>query len=409
MHLVNSSAPESDSVPRNARPTRRRKVVRAVLIGLGVFVACEAVATLLYQQSLIYPDAVWYWEHTGDGSTMEFDPILGYRLTRNPRRMVCMGTNGEIEAVATVRGNNAGFSDRDDFNPKRLEPQRKRLAVFGDSFTAGLYLERSWPDAVEDRAEGNNRPLELMNFSIYAGGLVNWCSVLTGVIEKEKYELDGVVFAVFRGNLRRGFTISDDRSFFNAPGGYACMSVGRIPVESDSLPMTFEDARPYFAPVFGSPIVNTVVLEQILRGRPRMPRSFQPVLSRLCWHGIKKSLGVTEMDLPDEVTESAKFPPHIRRRLEVIRSFLAARQIRSLVIAVPSRERLLDGLPPSQETRAFAEFLGADFIDGAEAFEGQSAGEIRDHWLKYDGHWGQSGSDQFARHFTGVISDWADR
>ncbi len=40
MHLVNSSAPESDSVPRNARPTRRRKVVRAVLIGLGVFVAC---------------------------------------------------------------------------------------------------------------------------------------------------------------------------------------------------------------------------------------------------------------------------------------------------------------------------------------------------------------------------------
>ena len=131
---MNSSAPESDSVPRNARPTRRRKVVRAVLIGLGVFVACEAVATLLYQQSLIYPDAVWYWEHTGDGSTMEFDPIRGYRLTRNPRRMVCMGTNGEIEAVATVRGNNAGFSDRDDFNPKRLEPQRKRLAVFGDSF-----------------------------------------------------------------------------------------------------------------------------------------------------------------------------------------------------------------------------------------------------------------------------------
>ena len=110
-----------------------------------------------------------------------------------------------------------------------------------------------------------------------------------------------------------------------------------------------------------------------------------------------------------KVTDSAKFPPHIRRRLEVIRSFLAARQIRSLVIAVPSRERLLDGLPPSQETRAFAEFLGAEFIDGAEAFEGQSAGEIRDHWLKYDGHWAQSGSDQFARHFTGVISDWVDR
>ena len=103
MCLVNNSAPESDSVPRNAGPTRRRKVLRAVLIGLAVFVACEAVATLLYQQSMIYPDAVWYWEHTGDGSTMEFDRVRGYRLTRNSRRMVCMGTNGEIEAVATRR------------------------------------------------------------------------------------------------------------------------------------------------------------------------------------------------------------------------------------------------------------------------------------------------------------------
>ena len=82
---------------------------------------------------------------------MEFDAIRGYRLTGNPRRMVCMGTNGELEVVATVRGNNEGFPDRDDFRPERGDQQHKRLAVFGDSFTAGLYLERSWPDVVEGR------------------------------------------------------------------------------------------------------------------------------------------------------------------------------------------------------------------------------------------------------------------
>lgn len=406
---MNTSTFTSDTESGRDRPTRRRKLKRAILIGLGMLIACEVVASLLYQQSVVYPGAVWYWEHTENGPTMEFDSIRGYRLTGNPRRMVCMGTNGEIEAVATVRGNNEGFPDRDDFAAERGDRQRKRLIVFGDSFTAGLYLERSWPDVVEDVARKNKRPLELMNFSVFAGGLVNWCNVLTGVIDAKDYELDGVVFAVFRGDLRRGFTVADDRSFFNAPGGYTCMAVGRIPIESTQMPATLEEARPFFSPVFDAPIVKTAVLDQILKQRPRTQRSFQLVLSRLCWHGIKRVFGKTELDIPDEVTDPAKFPPHVRRRLEVIRGYLETRRLRALVIAVPSRDRLLDRLPPSTETRAFAEFLGADFIDGSEAFEGLSAGEIREHWLQYDGHWAQSGSDRFARHFAGVISGWADR
>jgi hypothetical protein len=140
-----------------------------------------------------------------------------------------------------------------------------------------------------------------------------------------------------------------------------------------------------------------------------MQRSLRPVLSRLCWHEINQFLGTAESDLPDEVTDSTKFPPHVRRRMEEIRNYLQDHKIPALVIAVPSRERLLDGLPPSAESRAFAEFIGAEFVDGGDAFDGLSAGEIRDHWLKFDGHWAQSGSDRFARHFTAVISDWIDR
>ncbi len=402
---MNTSTPTSDE----GQPTRRRNLKRAILIGLGMFLVCEVVATLLYQQSVVYPGAVWYWEHTGNGPTMEFDSIRGYRLTGNPCRMVCMGTNGELEAVATVRGNNEGFPDRDDFTPGRGDRQRKRLAVFGDSFTAGLYLERSWPDAVEDLARRTDRPLELMNFSVFAGGLVNWWSVLTGVIEAKDYELDGIVFAVFRGDLRRGFTVADDRSYFNAPGGYACMAVGRIPIESLRMPGTLQEARPFFAPVFDAPIVKTAVLDRILKERPRTQRSLQPVLSRLCWHGINRLFGTTDLAIPDEVTDPTKFPSHIRRRLEDIRNYLKSHQLRALVIDVPSRDRLLDRLSPSGESRAFAEFIGADFVDGGEAFAGLSAAEIRDHWLRYDGHWAQPGSDRFARHFTGVISDWIDR
>ena len=400
-----TSSRESVSAP----PKRRGKLKRAILFGVMTLALLELVASLLYQQSVVYPGAVWYWEHTGGGPTMEFDAIRGYRLTENSRRMVCMGTNGKFEAVATVRGNNEGFPDRDDFSARRGDKPHKRLAVFGDSFTAGLYLERGWPDVAEDVARRNQTPLELMNFSIFAGGLVNWTSVLTGVIEAKEYELDGVVFAVFRGDLHRGFTMADDRNFFHAPGGYTCMAVGRVPIEETRLPTTLEEARPYFSPVFDAPIVNTDVLDQILRQRPRTQRALQPVLSRLCWHGIKRILGTTELGMANEVTDSPKFPPEIRRRLKVIRNYLQARKLPALVIAVPSKDRLLDRLSASDEGKAFAEFVGAEFVDGAEAFDGLSASDVRDHWLRYDGHWAQSGSDRFARHVSEIIADWADR
>ena len=48
-----------------------------------------------------------------------------------------------------------------------------------------------------------------MNFSVDGGGLANWYNILTKIIEKENYDIDGIIFANFRGNLYRGFTIAD--------------------------------------------------------------------------------------------------------------------------------------------------------------------------------------------------------
>ena len=56
----------SDTPSGKDKPTRRRKLKRAILVGLGMLIACEVVASLLYQQNVVYPGAVWYWEHTGD-------------------------------------------------------------------------------------------------------------------------------------------------------------------------------------------------------------------------------------------------------------------------------------------------------------------------------------------------------
>ena len=50
---MNTSTPASDE----GQPTRRRNLKRAILIGLGMFLVCEVVATLLYQQ-YIHPSPV---------------------------------------------------------------------------------------------------------------------------------------------------------------------------------------------------------------------------------------------------------------------------------------------------------------------------------------------------------------
>ena len=141
-----------------------------------------------------------------------------------------------------ARGNAQGFADRDDFTPKRGRPGVRRIAVFGDSFTAEEHLGQNWPDRAEDLARDRGEPVELLNFAVSGAGLANWWSVLTKLVAAEDYELDGVVFAVFGGDLRRKFTVWDhrggDHPFF-----------GRAPHwDPSTYPRTLDEARPFLKP-----------------------------------------------------------------------------------------------------------------------------------------------------------------
>jgi hypothetical protein len=63
------------------------------------------------------------------------------------------------------------------------------------------------------------------------------------------------------------------------------------------------------------------------------------------------------------------------------------------------RENLLAGqavTPHFADGQRFAADLGATFLDGSHIFAGMSRKEIRAHFLPYDGHWNQKGSDRFA-------------
>ena len=62
--------------------------------------------------------------------------------------------------------------------------------------------------------------------------------------------------------------------------------------------------------------------------------------------------------------------------------------------------------PPSGGTQALARILGGRFVNGAKAFDGLDSSDFEQHWLPYDGHWNQRGSDRFARFIAGPLEAW---
>ena len=186
---------------------------RLILAGLSVLVTyaiAEGVLTFLWMRGTLEPQSVWMHERTDPAGNVVFDAIRGSRLSAEPSRIVCIATNGLIETQGLYRGNNQGFPDRDDFGPERDDPEARRYAVFGDSFTHAQFIEMNWPDRLEDLAKERGEPLQLLNFSLDGAGLANWTSVLTKHVVPQDYQLDGVIFAVWGSDLMRTFTWWDD-------------------------------------------------------------------------------------------------------------------------------------------------------------------------------------------------------
>jgi len=388
------------------RISLRRKVIYALLPLLLVYGVAEAVATALYLRGDLEPVSIWVLEDSGKGSTIQFDPVLGYKLTSTPTRMACIATNGVVESVGTVRGNNHGFPDRDDFSLRKTDPQVTRLAVFGDSFSAAQFLEVNWPDRCEDLAAQAGKSIELLNFSIDGGGHTNWWRTLRGFVEERDCELDGVLFAVYANDLRRPFVIWDDQVIQQEADGTRTIAFGTV--WNQRLPQTLAEARPHFHGLPRWQVHPTDTLERMLRGdlRPRDNRDGIYLTRRLLRTIFGKAAPPRQYTLEDVQNYDLFADPTRLTMWSDMRDCLVARQLPVLVVDVPGIDLLLQESGPSAEAEVFAKFLGARFINGAEAYEGLGQEEIRAGWLPYDGHWGQAGSDRFAEFMLRVLSDW---
>ena len=405
--------PDASHAPSSVvKPARFRNiVVYALYCVLATYLLLELLYSTLYYTRIIAPSerpSFWIIEDTG--GTVEFDPIRGYRLNATPSRHAQI-TLGTLEYVSVLRGNSQGFPDRDDFSPARSDPDRVRIAVLGDSFTAAQYLGVNWPDKVEDLAQEAGIDLELLNFSLDGGGIVNWWSILTRLIEAERYQLDGILYAVFDWDFDRSFFIADHRAHRWPWCNY-------LPWESpDTWPTTLDQALPLMDPMPNTYMVGTDVFDQALAGewQPGTPQTWRPLIAIK----IKETIGNAAARLwsfvrsrqvveaaPTDPPVNEEFQPGVADMVDDMASYSRSRSLPVLVVRIPSKDAIIHGAPPQPTTLEFAYQTCATFADGSEAFAGMTEDGLRGDWLPYDGHWGQRGSDRFASFMLGVLEEW---
>lgn len=378
----------------NAAPSRR--LLRVLAINLLVLVGIYGAAELLYSSwryAFPAPDSLWVFEDVG--RTMQFDPVRGYRLTATPSRFTRI-TQGQIEYIGTFRGNAQGFPDRDDFGPARTAAHTPRYAVFGDSFTAGQYLAENWPDRVEDMVRRNGGRLELLNFSVDGGGLANWASILQAIVQAQRYELDGLVFAVCCNDLDRPFAFTDNRgrsryAFAYAPGWDAASQPQALDARAQALLQASEKPS--------SIIVDSAGFDEVLKGRVPPPASRW----RFELTGMLRSLaGQYRRRWQQAADPPPLFEDGQLRLIAGIHAFVRERRLPVTVVFIGDRDDTLqrEDHRHVRQAREFARLLGADFVDGRHAFDGVDEARLRQLWLPFDGHWGLGGSDVFAAYMV---------
>ncbi|SVB79236.1 uncharacterized protein METZ01_LOCUS232090, partial [marine metagenome] len=391
----------------------RRRFLFPVCSIVTCYLIIETTATFLYVYEYIQKNHYYYVMESSDDPIV-FDPVIGYRLPHTPFR-VARKTLGILEYVGLYRGNNLGFPDRDDFTAVKSTPDVKRFVIFGDSFTAGQFFKKNWPDTVEDSTR-ENVPVQLLNFSVDGGGIANWWSALVQIIDKDNYEIDGIIFAVAGGefdhrwnDLRRNFFMIDHRNtdvhLFGAVDSW----------EPKLWPKTIDEARPYLHAYQGSQFISTEAFDRFVEGNyePLEVRLIRPYFALKIWEQLNSILNPEKQQelpiTPVSVEEPDLIEPGTMPLIEDIKEYIDSHNLPSLVVHIPSRMTLL-GPPPDYTIPAsvahFANLLNADLVNGAVVFQQLDATELKDRYFPYDGHWNQQGSDEFAEYFGEYLQQW---
>lgn len=321
-----------------------------------------------------------------------FDAASGYRFGKGAHRVAGVWL-GELENSETVVGNNLGFPDRDDFTPMRRQQAGPRIGILGDSFTSAMHVAVNWPNRAEQRCRDRAIDASFMNFALDGTGLANWWSIVTKLWDKEGYELDAVVFAVYVDDLARRFIFEDSR-------GRSRLGAGRTATWNPrTFPDTFNEAKP----LFRSPPIYIVESSQFddLVGRRQSPfhLSLFNYVRTMYW--VTTSLATSDQELDD---------PHRQRIIQDIAEFVRRRKLKAFLLFIPNRPHDFKFNDPSEligwrryltdryrdDFLGFGARLNATIIDSTEMYKGMTVEQLYRCWNTHEPHTSQEGSDRIA-------------
>jgi len=378
--------------------------VRLVVINVLVFAGIYGLLELSYSTyAYFFRDASPYSylvvEHPGE--TVRFDPDRGFFLTETPSRMARI-THGRVEYVGAFRGNAQGFADRDDFTVRRTSPGEIRVGVFGDSFTTATFEPSgfpNWPACAEDVGRSSGEPLTLLNFGLDGGGLANWASVMRNIVVKDRYDLDGLIFAVAWDDLDRRFAMFEQTD----PKTFAYAQAPSWDVNSQPRTESEAEALLQKHPLRNHYVLSPAQFDAAVSGTWR-PRQWRYRI----YDRARSTAGEILDHFEKPPRPPADFAPGQVALMKDIRRLAEQNSLPIVVVYIPFRQELLDPHYPSrvERTRRFAEILGATFVDGRDVFRSLTEEQVTKLWYSYDGHWNHFGSKLFAEYIATRIPNW---
>jgi len=246
------------------------------------------------------------------------------------------------------------------------------------------------------------------------------------VLDKKNYQVDALVFPVFANDLFRPFMIFEARN-------QTKLLIGNAGWDPEKLPTTLEEAMPLLSPSEGHILTHTQ-WQAFMRGEwhPELPRPWQAYMSaslkflfqiaqqktgewlsnpreRFALYQVSRSMNQTpDTDHPVAIDESLSrghFSAQHLRLIHDIKDYAEKNHLPIFVVRVPDKNEAINQLPIAGNVAEFSEILGAQLLDGADAFSNLTPAQKQALYFPYDGHWNQEGSDRFAHYIYPEIID----
>jgi hypothetical protein len=350
-----------------------------------------------------------------DSKLFSYDRVSGCRYMQGSHRYIS-ARNGIVEMDIIMKVNNQGWFSEKDYSYKKNQ-NIKRYVVFGDSFSCGIVVSTTWSDIVQQNWNLSGQDsIEIYNFSIDGGGIVNWHRTFFYEIV-QRYEFDGIIIAP---SFEKDGIPDLDRKFLIAHSDTSYNYYYAIDVLNDEIPTTFP--QKYAAP--GAPIYSNSALNEMAKynfRRGDRQHFFEKANLLFLSTFYEATDGVYKMidfsrklaayekphelyyDLSDSIYKIEYFEKRYKYgfMLKDIIRYCKEQNKAIALISIPDYEHALDYINGKSciyrnEIKFLSENFGTDYFDGFTIFNNRDAVFIKSCYYEFDKHLNNKGINLFA-------------